>query len=312
MFLFTSSDRRRFFDWFCCACLAIIVPVELAFWLVKGYGPGVFQLFTFHPIPLGTVIILLSSGPVGLLVSKAYKTRMLGGLLLFLGGILIFYAHKRGTWLAVAAMLGLGLIFLVRRRKYLVISLILVFALLFSLQCRRFYARLDPKVPRYVSVLHRVELYNFARHIWETHPIMGIGLRPFTHARYLKDYQLYNQDLNDFSLIVEQLQTFDNMILTALVELGSLMTLLYLGLVIFIVVRYVRFLWSSPTAATTDWYRILVIGGLAFHSLTYDSLLSPPVNWLFHVQLGIMAAYPAAAKVLESEPVVAGLRPEVS
>jgi hypothetical protein len=312
LFLLSDGRRRRVFDWFCCGCLAVILPVEIIVWVIKDHGPGVFQIFTLHPIPMGSLVILLSTGLIQLLARKSYKARLAGVFLLGLAGILIFYSHKRGVWLGLAAMLGLETLFLVRRRKYLLIALILVFALLFSYQARRYVARLDPDIPHYASVLQRVELYNFAVHIWKTHPIMGIGLRPFTQAHYLGDYHQLNKKLTDFLPSVIRLQTFDNMLLTAFVELGSLMTLAYLGLVIFIMARYLRALWSSPAAAITDWYRILVILALAFHSLTYDSLLFPPVNWLFHVHLGIMAGYPTAAKALGSVRGGAKLQPEGS
>jgi O-antigen ligase len=164
-------------------------------------------------------------------------------------------------------------------------------ALIFTMQGRRLYARLDPNVPRYASIFQRLELYNFALHIWKTHPVMGTGLRPLNHANYLHDYQQHNPNLTDFSQSTTKLQTFDNMFLTAFVELGSLMTLTYLVLVILIIARYARALWLSPASETIDWYRILIIVGLALHSFSYDSLLLPPVNWLFHVQLGIMAGY---------------------
>jgi O-antigen ligase len=298
MFLLTGERRRRVFDRLCLGCLAIILPVELIVWMIKGISHGALQIFALHPIPLGSLIILLSTGPIHLLAAKSYKTRMGGGLLLLLAGIVIFATHKRGTVLALAVMLAVGLILLLRRRKYLVLLLIMVFALLFSYQGRRYVARLDPNVPHLASVMHRLEFYNFALHIWETHPVMGIGLRPFTHAKYLQDYHQYNKNLTDFRQSVTNLQTFDNMVLTAFVELGTLMTLAYLGLVMVILARYVRALWSSPSAGLTDWYRILVIFGLGFHSLSYDSLLFPPVNWLFHVQLGLMAAYPFAAEAL--------------
>ena len=144
-----------------------------------------------------------------------------------------------------------------------------------------------------MTILHRLELYNFALHIWASRPILGIGLRPFSQEKYLTDYQPQTTALHDFPYAVATLQTFDNMVLTALVELGSLMTLLYLGLVIGIVVRYCRQLWLSPKPSTLGWYRVLVLLGFAVHSLSYDSLLFPPVNWLFHVQLGIMAGYHA-------------------
>jgi hypothetical protein len=300
MFLLIGEHRRQMFDWFCCGCLAIILPVEIIFWLIKDHGPGVFEIFALHPIPLGSLVILLSTGPIHMLASKSYKT-WIGGLLLLLAGILIFYSHKRGVWLALAGMLALGTLFLVRRWKYLVFLLIFIFALLSSFQARRYVARLDPKVPHLASVLQRLEFYHFALHIWATHPVMGIGLRPRTHSKYLNDYHQSNKNLIDFPQSVINLQTFDNMLLTAFVELGSSMTLAYLGLVIIIMARYIRALQSSPAATITDWYRILVILGLALHSLSYDSLLFPPVNWLFHVQLGIMAGYPSAAKALSSD-----------
>ena len=167
-------------------------------------------------------------------------------------------------------------------------------ALILPLEAKRQFARLDPKIPHYVSILHRLELYNFALHVWKTHPLMGIGLRPFTHEKYLPDYQLHNQELHDFPQAIATLQTLDNMLLTGLVEFGTVMTLFYLALVILILVRYCRRLRSSPESSPLDWYRVLVLLGFAIHSLTYDSLLFPPVNWLFHVQVGIMAGYHAS------------------
>ena len=61
-----------------------------------------------------------------------------------------------------------------------------------------------------------------------------------------------------------------------------------------ILVKYCRILRSFPESSPWDWYRVLVLLGFAIHSLSYDSLLVPPVNWLFHVQVGIMAGYHAS------------------
>jgi O-antigen ligase len=301
MFLLTDQHWHRVFDWFCCGCLAIIIPVEIIVWLVREKaGSWGFQVFAGHAIGLGTIIILLSSGPLSLLAVKGYRTRLVGGLLIFASSVVIFFTHKRGTWVAVAAMLTVGLIMLARRRKYLIAAVLIIATLIFTVQGARLYARLDPNVPRYASILQRLELYNFALHIWETHPLMGMGLRPWTHVKYLTDYQQVNQNLTDFSQSVAKLQTLDNMVLTAFVELGSLMTLAYAALVILILARYVRALWSSPASSTTDWYRLLIMLGLAIHSMSYDSLFLPPVNWLFHVQLGLMAAYYASHRAAGS------------
>jgi O-antigen ligase len=295
LFLLADHHRRQVFDWFCAGALAIIVLGELTNWLIGGnQGPGGFQVFTLHPIPLGTLLILLSPGPVRLIVAKNPGVKLLGWVLVLVAGSLIFVTHKRGSWLALGAMLVVWTMYLVRRHRYLILAILLLVALILPLEARRQVARLDPNIPRHVSVLHRLELYNFALHVWQIHPVMGIGLRSFTQAQYLRDYQPRNRDLQNFPQAVATLQTFDNMPITALVELGSLMTLCYVGLVLWIVVRYVRILWSAPESCPLGWYRWLVCLGFAVHSLSYDSLLFPSVNWLFHVQLGIMAGYQAS------------------
>jgi O-antigen ligase len=296
MFLITDSQRRQAFDWLCAGALAVVILVELVVYVTRSdYSPWVFQVFTLHPIPLGTLLILLSPGPVRLILTNKFPASLFGWLLLLGGGLLIYLTHKRGTWLALAAMLALTMIYLARRKKYLLLAMVAAIALIATLQGRSLVARLDPKIPRYVSVLNRLELYNFALHIWKTHPLMGIGLRSFTQNHYLSDYQLCNRDLQNFPQAVTTLQTLDNMLLTALVEMGSLMTLAYLVLITSIIAQYCRRLRSAPEPVPLGWFRLLVLLGFAIHSLSYDSLLFPGVNWLFHMQLGIMAGYPALA-----------------
>gem|GEM_PF-3320888 len=292
MFSINDSHRRRIFDWFCAGALGAVILVEMIFYAFRTqYGPEVFQVFVLHPIPLGTLVIMLSPGPVRLIISKNSTAKLLGWLLVLLSGILIFLTHKRGTWIALAAMLAIWMLYLVRGRKYLVLSIFLVIALILPLEAHRRFAHLDPNIGRHAAILHRLELYNFALHIWQTHPFMGIGLRSFTHAQYLPGYHLRNPKLQDFPQAVAKLQTLDNLFLTSVVELGTVMTLFYFGLVILILAKYWRRLRSRPESSPLDWYRLLVLLGFAIHSLTYDSLLFPPLNWLFHVQLGIMAGY---------------------
>jgi O-antigen ligase len=295
MFLITDVNRRRIFDWFCCACLAIIVPIELAIRGMQGsQGPEVFQLFILNPIPLGTLIILLSSGPMFLVFQKNPMVKSIGWLVVLLGGLLIFIIYKRGAWLGLAAMLAAWMLYRGHRLRYLAISVLAAAALALVFLGPRLIPRLDPKIPTHFTILHRLELYPFALHIWRNHPLMGIGLRPYDHENYLADYQQHNKNLPDFPQTVATLQTFDNMLVTGLVELGTIMTLFYVGLVIFILVKYCRRLRSLPESSPLDWYRVLVLLGFAVHSLTYDSLLFPPLNWLFHVQVGIMAGYHAS------------------
>jgi hypothetical protein len=294
LFLVNDLRRRQMFDYFCAGTLGIIILVELTVYVVQGqYRPTVFEVFTLHGIPLGSLILLLSPGPVRLVASKNPPAKLLGWLLILLGGLLIYLTHKRGIKLALAAMLAVWMLYHGRRLRRLALAGLLAVILILAFQGPHWFSRLDPKMPTQATILHRLELQHFAWHIWSKHPLMGIGLRPLTHARYLSDYQQDRAELRAFPQTVATLQTFDNMFLTGFVELGTIMTLLYLGLVIFILVRYCRKVRSWPEAAPVDWYRALVLLGFAVHSLTYDSLLFPPLNWLFHVQVGIMAGYHA-------------------
>ena len=98
-----------------------------------------------------------------------------------------------------------------------------------------------------------------------------------------------------FPQAVASLQTLDNMLLPAWWNWYRLMTLFYLGLVIVIVSKILsKVAVLAGILTVLEWYRVLVLLGFAIHSLTYDSLLFPSVNWLFHVQVGIMAGYHAS------------------
>ena len=155
----------------------------------------------------------------------------------------------------------------------------------------QYYRALDKKIPYHNSILHRLELYPFALHVYKKHPFFGTGLRAFSHDIYLKDYQVHNQSLDSFSVTVNKLQTFDNMALTGFVELGSIMTICYLGLIFYIIFRYCRNTQPFSLNHKKEFVLLLPLLGLAIHSMTYDSLIFPQINWLFHVQLGILAGF---------------------
>lgn len=207
-----------------------------------------------------------------------------------LGFSLILLTEKRGTFLAIIAM-GLAWLLLKRTRLSLVLAAFLIFiALIVPFKNLNSYKSLDQNIPSHFNILYRLEMYPFALHVYLKHPVFGIGLRPYTHENYLSDYQDHLH-LKLFSQTVKELQTFDNMLLTSFVELGTLMTLAYLSLITLIIVKYCRKLRPVAQSSPVDLYRLLVLVGFAVHSMTYDSLLFPSVNWLFHVQIGILAGF---------------------
>ncbi len=292
MFLLADPQRREVFDWFCYVCLAIFAPLAIITYLPYPQGPSWLRnIFNLHSTPVGTMVILLAAGPIRLLLSESAKQKIIGWLLISSALILILLTHKRGTFLAVAAMILVWLTYRLPRLGYLVVAVFLGVLLIFTYRGLQASRSLAPDHPSRVSKLHRLELYSFALHVYKKHPLVGIGLRPHTHETYLLDYQPQYPEVTNFASEVKQLQTFDNMLVTAFVELGSLMTLTYLGLIIFIIINYRRQVRPFKESRGRDFVRLLPLVGLAVHSLTYDSLLFPPINWLFHVQLGILAGF---------------------
>lgn len=293
MFLLTEQRRRRLFDWFCCGCLAVVALGEIVVVLAKCSdwlaGCESFSVFTIHTIPLGTMLLLLSTGPLQLWASDSPKLKRLGGGLLLLGFIDMLLTQKRGTFLAITAMALAGAIYRRRRLGYLLLAGLLLLGLLIPFKGVTAYRALDPTIQSHFNILYRVEMYPFAWHIFQKHPLLGIGLRPITHERYLPDYQQHTS-VQNLGLHVKQLQTFDNMLLTAFVELGTLITLTYMGLVGYILLAYIRHVGSLAVGRGEALLRLLPLLGFAIHSLTYDSLVFPGVNWLFHAELGMLAA----------------------
>jgi hypothetical protein len=293
MFLLTHQRGRRFFDWLCCGCLAVVASVEIVMTLAKCSGKlaacGSFSLFTLHTIPLGTTLLLLSTGPLQFWASDSQKLKLLGGGLLSLGFVDILMTEKRGTFLAVSAMALAGALYRRGRLRYLLLAGLLVLGLLIPFKGITAYRALDPEIQSHFNILYRVEMYAFAWHIFQKHPLLGIGLRSFTQEKYLPDYHQHTS-VKNLGTWVQLLRTFDNMLLTAFVELGTLMTLAYLALVGYILVTYFRHVGSLAVGRGEALLRLLPLLGFAVHSLTYDSLLFPGVNWLFHAELGMLAA----------------------
>lgn len=290
MFLLTGRRRRDEFGVFCCCCLVIVAPAEIINYLAGGCGdPGSINLFTINPIPTGTLMILLSLGPLYCLLSESKKVKFVGFLLLVSDLAIIWITQKRGTWIALGVMVLVLITYWRSKFKYYVVPLLL--AVFFMVSCRvgHNYQSLDATIPSHLSILHRLEMCPFALHIFTSHPFLGIGLRPYIHEKYLVDYAQHNKDLPNFEATVKMLQTFDNMLITGFVEQGSLMTLAYLALIAVIIIKYCRKTRPCLSSRAADFLILLPLLGFAVHSLTYDSLMFPQINWLFHVELGMLA-----------------------
>jgi len=286
MFIITDDRSRNIIYYLSCVLLFVIAIIEIANYIIAGSK----LLSMNHPIPLGTLVILLMVGPLFMLVSGQKRMKLFSIFLLIMGLILLIIANKRGIYLAIAGM-TLAWIFYRYIRSSIYAIIILLICLTLMAVGWNYHKLLDKNIPYHNSILHRLELYPFSLHIYQKHPLLGTGLRAFSHESYLTDYQVHNKSLDTFKQTAIKLQTFDNMILTGLVELGSIMTICYLGLILYIIVRYCRITQPFALNHQKEFVLLLPLLGLAIHSMTYDSLLFPQINWLFHVQLGILAGF---------------------
>jgi hypothetical protein len=291
MILFKDSRTVKFLDLFCCFSFAVVVFTEIAVhyanpsaaWNKVGFLVG-------NPIPTTGLLIALLSGPLSLLASRSKGIKAIGLVLLLSGLILTVLTEKRSALLAIVVMFAVWVAYKRSRLGYAVIALMVVSALVFPMRSMSLLKPLDPSISSHFTVLYRLEQYPFALHILEKHAFTGIGLRSFSHTKFLEDYQRKNPRLICFEAEVKQIQTFDNMVLTSLVELGSIFTVAYLSLLAYVAVTYFR---SCGTNGTDNRYRIYSVFpliGLSVQSMAYDSLMFPSINWLFHAHLGILAA----------------------
>ena len=286
MFIIADDKSRKLIYYISCGWLLIITIIEIINYLFTNNDLIILN----HAIPLGTLVILLSLGPLSMLVSAQKRLKILSMFLVIMGLILIYLTNKRGTFLAIAGM-ALAWIYYRYIRKSIYVIILLIASIISLFIGWQYYKSLDKNIPYHNSILHRLELYPFALHVYLKHPFFGTGLRAYSHESYLNDYQVHNKTLDSFNKTVIDLQTFDNMLLTGLVELGSIMTICYLGLIFYIIYRYCRNTQPFSLNHKKELVLLLPILGLAIHSMTYDSLIFPQINWLFHVQLGILTAF---------------------
>jgi len=291
MLVCRTASSRAGFARLCGACLAVVVGWELAFFVLhSGDRHYLFKTFTLHQIPTGTLVILLLPGPFALVTSRSRGARAAGGAAIAVAVGLILLTQKRGTILALAAMAGFWLWVRRPRLGRVLLALCVAAALILPVTGRLWIPALHQDNPSHFSLLHRLELYPFAWHVFRHRP-WGMGLRPFTHERYLDDYEPHFPQFTAFAATVKDLQTFDNLAVTAVVELGPLFTLAYAALIFLILRRYLRQTGPLSRAPPADALRLVPLLGLAVHALTYDALLFPPINWLCHVHLGLLAGF---------------------
>lgn len=280
----------------------------LPFWMVVlvflcGYGiyewhvapplENKIKLFSANPIPAGSLLLLLSFGPLVWMsqVKTVWKFLMAGVLLLDVGVLILI--GQRGPLLAVFVMAAV-LMMQNRRRVLLVLLVALAFVGAVYQYKDKLPSYMERKVTNWEGVLIRLEMYPIAWNILKEHPVMGIGFKTPIINHISPTYRPYflGEKLNPpFYEKFKLLNTLDNMALSFLAETGLLFSAVYGGFFLWTVRGLKNRLLADDKWSPQDLACLAVLAGFLVHSLTFDSLKFPQLNWIFHSILGWVARY---------------------
>jgi len=289
--LLGTRPLRRLFFAFLTVLFAALSFLHLVF------GPMVLGL---HSHALAGMLLLLSAGPAHLFLSGGRNQRFAGLLLLGLGYLAGFLAGSRFLVLLPLVLIPLfaGQGRFSRRVALAALAASLLLVLLyFSL-----YPKEIPHLYNYESVFYRLEGYPAAWEIIQQKPLLGIGIRT-PRTEYLASFEpLWGiVSAKRYLYVVKRNITFDNQLLSLLVETGVPATLLYLGLVTQLFRRYRRKVREGLLDRPTEGALSFALLASLIHFLVCDGLYFPQTNWFFHVMLGLAAGAAAEPRAPETE-----------
>ena len=140
------------------------------------------------------------------------------------------------------------------------------------------------------SIIFRLENYSLAAHIFLKNPLFGIGLHsPFKD--HIKDYSLKITNDRMYYNFIKEKKTLENIILCGFVEMGGLFAVTYIGFIIYLLRNLFLVTRNKPEKRLRAILLLIPLAGFFVHSMTFDSLIYPHLNWLFHSYLGLMANF---------------------
>jgi hypothetical protein len=129
-----------------------------------------------------------------------------------------------------------------------------------------------------------------ASHIFLKKPLFGIGLHA-PLADYLKDYHQKITNNTKYPNYIKDSKTLENIILCDFVEMGGLFSITYIALIIYLLKNLFHGSKNNPAKRLQAVLFLIPLAGFLIHSMTFDSLIYPHLNWLFHSFLGLMANF---------------------
>jgi hypothetical protein len=306
--LFESEKNKESYLWMTSLCM-----LAFALWGIYEYFAfGIVYLFSRNPLPAGALLILLSAGPL-ILLNRPNSTIIKLTLVLALAAssVLIILMAKKSHLLGLLVFLTLLMTFRFRIYYKFLLGFIFFIGLAFSssdsliVKYKNMMSLPNPlpvlspinenlTKPRppfalYGSIPLRAENYFFGFHVIRENPIWGLGfnadLDPFFEDYKLRLGNYFSKER--YREYIKTLNTFENIILTYLIEWGSLFSFVYFGGIIYIVAPYFRE--ANKTSMDMDGILVLaIVISFSIMSFTFDTLRFPNINWAFHSLLGLM------------------------
>jgi hypothetical protein len=292
-FLFKSKQAQKGFFYLCSFCFVVFLVIGSFEFIQQINVPGKrILLFSSNPIPAGSLLILLSIGPLILAAQAENRWEIFFWTsCLLIGILLIFLIAQRGPILALIVMVFVGAM-ICRNGAWVLILVALVLAGI-GYQYRDSALFLyKEKLLKKETVLVRMEFYFIALDVMREKPVFGLGFNSPLSRFVPYDYKprIYSQyGGSAFSAMTRGIEVFDNMFLSFMGEMGGLFALSYLGFLAYALKNIGLVRSENANVRTHTSLLLIVLAGFLLHSLTFDSLKYPHLNWIFHSLLGLMA-----------------------
>ena len=292
-FIFRSKLKQQIFYYLCTVCLLTLIIFGIIEFVQQINYPGKrILLFSDNPIPAGSLLILLSSGPI--MLFEQTKTRWGKNALLLclvMAVLIIILIGQRGPILAILIMAS---IWAAQRNKRLgIFSLIILILLGIGFQFRdQIPIQYKDQLLKTETIFVRLEFYNVAWQVVKDKPFFGIGFNAPLTKYISKDYEpkIYPADSKyTFQSIITGGETFDNMALFFLAQTGLLFSGAYVCLIFCLINILIKNNNENMDIKQQRILLLIILIGFSVHSMTYESLRYPHLNWLFHSLLGLVA-----------------------
>ncbi len=294
-FILRSLENRRRFLILVTISFFSFVLVGLLEYLSIGDGSRRVHALQSNPIPAGSLLILLIAGPWTLFNSlERPLSQWLLGSVTGLSAALLLATGERGPILGGLALLVLAALWKWRWKGFKLGMGGLIILALFLWQGKELLPQhYQDKLSNLDGIYLRLDAYPLAWELFKQHPVLGIGYNAEMEHAVPVDFKasfFISPHSEGFVQYFERGNTFDNIILCFFVEGGSLFALAYVAFIALVITRAL-----STRGKPSQWpddliILLIVLTVFGLHSMTFDSLKFPALNWMFHSFLGYMAA----------------------